>query len=246
MTRVARRFVEPCMGTMFSFDIRPPGVPEQTLSGVVEWLHSMDAIFSTYRADSWISRLDRGEVTLAECPDVVGEVLASCEFLREQTDGAFDHRATGHLDPSGYVKGWAIEQVSDRLEASGSRNHCVNGGGDVQCIGSPAAGRQWHVGIVNPLVPDRTIATASGNRLAVATSGTAERGLHIIDPASGTPVDHWAGVTVVGARIASVDAWATAATAVGADAHQWLTARGLTAVLVDKLGVVTTLRPPRT
>jgi thiamine biosynthesis lipoprotein len=229
------------MGTVFSFDIRPPGVPEAALAQVVAWLHEMDAAFSTYRPDSWVNRLDRGEVELADCPDVVREVLRACEELRLETDGAFDHYATGRLDPSGYVKGWAIQQASDRLEAAGSINHCVNGGGDVQCVGRPAPDRDWRVGIVDPLHADRTIATASGQRLAVATSGSAERGLHIVDPRSGRRVDDWASVTVIGTRIVRADACATAAAAVGRDARPWLEARQLTGVLVDRAGAVTTV-----
>jgi thiamine biosynthesis lipoprotein len=241
MTRVARRVVEHCMGTVFSLDIRSPGVPEPVLAGAIAWLHEMDATFSTFRADSWVSRVDRHEVDAADCPGVVREVLAACEALRTESGGVFDHYASGHLDPSGYVKGWAIEQVSDRLEAAGSTNHCINGGGDVQCVGQPAPDREWRVGIVHPLHADRTIATASGQRLAVATSGSAQRGLHIFDPVTGRAVDGWASVSVVGTRIARVDAAATAAAASAVDAVAWLRARHLTAVLVNQAGSITTL-----
>jgi thiamine biosynthesis lipoprotein len=229
------------MGTVFSIDVRAPGVPEHVLADAIGWLHRMDATFSTYRDDSWISRLDRGEVDLIDCPPVVREVLAACEELRAETAGTFDHYATGRLDPSGYVKGWAIEQVSDRLEAAGSTNHCINGGGDVQCVGRPATDREWRVGIAHPLTAGQTVATASGQRLAVATSGVAERGLHIIDPFTRRAVDDWASVSVVGARISLVDAAATAAAAAGRGAVAWLTERDLSAVLVDRVGAVTTV-----
>jgi thiamine biosynthesis lipoprotein len=241
MTRVACRVVEQCMGTVFSFDIRPPGAPESALDEAVAWLHAMDAAFSTYRPNSWVNRLERSEVELADCPDVVREVLRACENLRIETDGAFDHYATGRLDPSGFVKGWAIQRVSDQLEAAGSTNHCINGGGDVQCVGRPTPDRDWRVGIVDPLHSDRTIATASGQRLALATSGTAERGLHIVDPRSGRAVDDWASVTVIGTQIVRADACATAAAATGSQAQRWLEERELTGVLVDRTGTVTTV-----
>ncbi len=241
MTRVTPRLVEHCMGTVFSIDVRAPGVPEHVLADAISWLHLMDATFSTYRDDSWVSRLDSGEADLIDCPPVVREVLAACEELRTESAGTFDHYATGHLDPSGYVKGWAIEQISDRLEAAGSTNHCINGGGDVQCVGRPASDREWRVGIVHPLHPDQTIATASGERLAVATSGVAERGLHIVDPVTRRAVDDWSSVSVVGTRIAHADAAATAAAAAGPDAVAWLSERKLSAVLVDRAGAVTTV-----
>ncbi len=240
MTRVTPRLVEHCMGTVFSIDVRAPGVPEQVLVDALGWLHQMDATFSTYRENSWISRLDRGEVDLVDCPAVVREVLAACERLRADTAGTFDHYTTGRLDPSGYVKGWAIEQFSDRLEAAGSTNHCINGGGDVQCVGRPTPDREWRVGIAHPLRATQTVATVSGQRVAVATSGVAERGEHIIDPFTRRAVDEWASVSVVGVRIAAVDAAATAAVAAGRDAVAWLSERQLSAVLVDRAGAVTT------
>lgn len=245
MTRLAtalfaRRRIEHCMGTVFSLDIRAPGVPEQTLAETIAWLHDVDAAFSTYRHDSWVSRLDRGEVRRPDCPDVVIDVLDACEAMRVDTDGWFDHYASGQLDPSGYVKGWAIQQISDRFEAAGSTNHCINGGGDVQCVGRPARDRDWCIGVVDPLHRGRTVATVTGQRLAVATSGAAERGAHILDPRTGLAVDSWASVTIVGTSIAAVDAWATAAAAAGQQAPQWLAARELTGVLVTHAGCVVT------
>lgn len=241
MTRLANRRIEPCMGTVFSFDVRAPGVPADVLTDVIAWLHRTDSTFSTYREDSWISRLDRGETALADCPDEVRHVIGTCERLRAETGGYFDHCASGRLDPSGYVKGWATECASDLLEAAGSVNHYVNGGGDVQCVGRPAPDREWRVGIANPLRPDTTVATVSGERLAVATSGIAERGRHIVDPFTRAEVDQWASVTVIGTKLASVDVWATAAFAAGPDAVEWLTSRGLPGVLVDRAGTVTTI-----
>ena len=161
--------------------------------------------------------------------------------MRAESDGYFDHCAGGRLDPSGYVKGWAIEYASERLEAAGSVNHCVNGGGDVQCVGRPTPDREWRVGITNPLRPDTTIATVTGERLAVATSGSAERGLHIVDPFTRAAADTWASVTVVGTTLASVDVSATAAFAAGPGAAEWLTSRGLSGILVDRAGEVTTV-----
>ncbi|HKC29888.1 MAG TPA: FAD:protein FMN transferase, partial [Jatrophihabitans sp.] len=154
------------------------------------------------------------------------------------TGGYFDCHYGGQLDPSGYVKGWAIERVSDMLAEAGSANHCVNGGGDVQCVGSPAPGRLWHVGIADPRHPGRVLASVPGSRLAVATSGSSERGAHIVDPHTGATPSAFTSITVVGARLAELDAYATAAFAMGADALPWLEAERFTAVLVSADGEV--------
>lgn len=218
----ALRRVEHCMGTVFTFDIRSPGVPEEAVDDAVRFLHDVDATFSTYRADSQISRLARGELTRAQCSAQVREVLDRCDELAAETDGYFSAHAGGSLDPSGYVKGWAIERASDLLVAAGSRNHCVNGGGDLQCVGAPDPGQPWRMGIAHPLRPKELVATVVGFDLAIATSGTAERGAHVLDPHTAAPPGGLASVTVVGPRIALADAYATAAFAMGEDAQGWL------------------------
>ena len=234
-----QRRVEHCMGTVFSLDIRDP-IDDAAVDEVVAWLHRTDATFSTYRPDSDISRLRRGTTTLADCAPDVTEVLDRCAELHEATDGYFDAYADGLLDPSGYVKGWAIERASDLLHAAGSTNHCINGGGDVQCIGTPEAGRTWQVGIADPTDRTRLIGNLSGTPLAVATSGTSERGGHILDPHTHHPASTFLSITLAGRRLAQIDAHATAAFAMGEQAPDWLRSTGHTALLVRRDG--TTLR----
>ena len=50
---------------------------------------------------------------------------------------------------------------------------------------------------------------------AVATSGTAERGAHIVNPRTGDTAVGLASVTVIGQSLAFADAYATAAFAMG-------------------------------
>ena len=233
--------VEECMGTVFTIDVRAPGVSDGVVDEVVAWLHQVDATFSTYRPDSPVSRLAAGELALADCPGVVREVLDQCERFRVVTDAFFDCRFAGRLDPSGYVKGWAIEHASDLLERNGSRNHCINGGGDVQCVGHPEPSDEWTVGIVDPHRRDQLVATVSGSRLAVATSGSGERGRHIFDPHTRRATDTYASVTVVGERISEVDVWATAAAAMGERAEAWLRTQGLRALLIRPDGTTRTV-----
>lgn len=236
----AVRRVEACMGTVFTIDVRPPAVTDSVLDEVLAWLHHVDATFSTYRPDSVISRLAAGQLAPDACPDEVSDVLAACERYRVATGGYFDCRYAGELDPSGYVKGWAIERASQLLELRGAGNHCVNGGGDVQCVGRPEPGQQWTVGIIDPRDRGTVLATVRGERLAVATSGPAERGRHIVDPHTDGRPDTWASVTIVGDRLAEVDVWATAAAAMGERAEAWLRERGLRGLLVRPDGTTIT------
>jgi FAD:protein FMN transferase len=178
-----------------------------------DWLHEVDAVFSTYRDDSDVSRLDRGELALADCRPEVDEVLTRCLGLERATGGYFSARPAGHLDPSGLVKGWAVDGAADRVAAA---SFCINAGGDVL-----ARGRRRRVGIRHPDDPASLAAVVAVEDLAVATSGAYERGAHIVDPHTGRPPDGLLSVTVVGPDLAIADAYATAAFAMGADGPAW-------------------------
>lgn len=122
------------MGTVFSFDIRDEPTPaiRRALAQAVRQLHHVDAVFSTYRPDSHISRLNHGEIRLAECPPEVHEVMSLCARAAHDSDGYFSINLAGTLDPSGLVKGWAAEADSHILYDAGAHHTCVNGGGDLQ------------------------------------------------------------------------------------------------------------------
>jgi FAD:protein FMN transferase len=234
------------MGTVFSFHLATPGLTRGALLPVLAWLHDVDALFSTYRPDSGISRINAGALRVADADDEVRHVLAECERYREITDGYFDARADGRLDPSGYVKGWAIQTASDMLRAAGSTDHCVNGGGDVACLGRPAPDRPWRIGIADPHRPGETVRTVRGDGpIAVATSGLAERGAHIVDPFTHRPATGLASVTVVARNLVTADVYATAAVAMGAErCADWLGRQpGVLATLVTAAGVVVDVTP---
>ena len=174
------------------------------------WLRWVDATFSTYRADSEICRLERGELALADAHPLVREVLGQCERLRERTGGFFDLRATGRLDPSGLVKGWAVDRAAALLDRAGCTRFCIDAGGDLRLRGGP-----WRVGIRHPHRRRRLAGVIAVTDAAVATSGTYERGRHIVDPHTGRPATDALSVTIVGPDLATADAYATAAFAMG-------------------------------
>ena len=125
------------MGTVVSFDVparagKPSGPAGQNggpLGQAVRWLHWVDATFSPYRDDSDVSRFGRGELPLADCAPELAEVLDACAVISARSGGYFTIRPDGAFDPSGYVKGWAIERAAAIFTAAGSAEHSVNGGG---------------------------------------------------------------------------------------------------------------------
>ena len=195
------RHAEHVMGTVVSFDVparaREPRGPAGQIGGplgeAVRWLHWVDATFSPYRDDSDVSRFGRGALPLADCAPELAEVLEGCAVISARSGGYFTTTPGGTFDPSGYVKGWAIERAAAIFTAAGSAEHSVNGGGDVQFVGS----RLWRVGIADPLRPDRLALVLAGRDFAVATSGVAERGAAHHRPvhraASGRPGQHHRG-----------------------------------------------------
>ncbi len=234
--RPGLRRVEHIMGMPIIVDVRDPDVDPAALDRVFDWLRAVDATFSTYRPESDISRLNRGELTLADAHPDVRAVLARCEQLRVETNGYFDIRApflsrqeTGADavqrsdvgDPSGLVKGWSVDRAARILDDAGAHNYCLNAGGDIRVRGYPSPAPCWRVGIQHPILRDRVAAVVTATDLAIATSGAYERGAHIVDPRTAQPPTGVLSVTIVGPDLATADAYATVAYAMGRAGAAW-------------------------
>jgi len=212
--------VEHVMGMPVRLEVRDADLPEATLDEVFDWLRLVDRTFSTYKEDSEISRLDRGELALDEASPDVRLVLDECERLRERTGGYFDARAAGRVDPSGLVKGWSVDRAAEILAAAGAETFSIYAGGDILTRGYPEPERAWSVGIQHPFARG-VAAVLRTNDLAVATSGEYERGQHVVDPHTGRPPAGVLSVTVTGPVLGTADAYATAAFAMGTDGPAW-------------------------
>jgi FAD:protein FMN transferase len=217
--------VEHVMGMPIVVDVRDERVDETAIDGVFNWFRWVDETFSTYIESSEINRIDRGELRLEDAQPVVRGVLARCDELRRETHGYFDVRAGGRLDPSGLVKGWSVDRAADILHAAGLRNFAVNAGGDMRLSGRAVPNAQWSVGIQHPRDRARIAAVVRVTDLAVATSGAYARGDHVLNPHTRRPPSDVLSVTVVGPQLATADAYATAAFAMGAEAGPHWTAR---------------------
>lgn len=223
------RRVEHVMGMPVIVDVCDIGFDETVLDRLFAWLRFVDETFSTYRHDSDISRLNRGELTPADAHVSVQSVLRRCETLRRSTLGYFDVAAPmasqgGGVDPSGFVKGWAVEGAGRLLRKAGAKRWCVNAGGDICLSGAPDGCDCWRVGVQHP-VERFAVAAVLGLRAgAVATSGTYERGAHILDPHTGVAPEGVLSVTIVGPDLAVADAYATAAFAMARDGAEWAAA----------------------
>lgn len=246
------RRVEHIWGTAIVVDVHVPTDPA-LLDAVFAWFRRVDDLFSTWRADSEISRLGRRELTLANASPEMRSVLALCDRVMEESRGAFDIRVAadprveprpglGPIDPSGLVKGWALERAAGLLLDAGVADFTINAGGDVITRGRPAPGRSWRIGVQHPWSRQRVAAVVAARDLAIATSGRYERGEHIIDPWTARPPTGLMAVTVVGPDLALADGYATAAIVMGCEGMAWLaTVPGVEALgITDDRDVVLT------
>lgn len=231
--------VEHIWGTAISLRTSEP-VDYQIGDDVFAWFRRVDDLFSTWRDDTEVMRINRGELSLDDASPEVREVLKLAADVSLESRGAFDVNARGFLDPSAIVKGWAIGVAADRLRDAGVNDFAINAGGDVVTGGRPADGERWRVGVQHPFDPTSVAMVLEVSDASVATSGRYELGDHIVDPRTGEPATDTMAVTVVHVDGALADAYATAALVLGQAGPAWLAERGVAAATISNDGIITT------
>ena len=228
------------MGMPITIEVAEPSVSQADLDLVFAYFVSVDERFSTYKDTSEISQINRGELLPAQYSEDMQEVLALCEQTRQETDGYFDIQRDGMIDPSGIVKGWAIQQAAHLLQAQGFQHFYIDAGGDIQVAGMKD-GRPWRVGIRNPFNRDEHVKILALTDQGVATSGTAIRGQHIYNPHDReTPILDVMSITVIGPNVYEADRFATAAFAMGTRGIRFIaTLAGFEGYMIDAQGRAT-------
>jgi len=209
------RRVQDVMGMPVTAHVVGEAVEPRAIDGVFAELELLDRIFSPFSDTSEVSRINRGELVLEAAGTLMTEVVNLCRQYERATDGYFSAWAGGRFDPSGLVKGWAIDRACSILDRHGYRNFYLDAGGDVQTRGQASAGQPWRVGIRHPVERDKVACVVLVSGSAVATSGIYEKGQHIIDPHTGKPAADMLSFTVVGPDILQADVFATAGFAMG-------------------------------
>jgi len=210
---VARKLYEiEVWGTVLFLDVASSVISEDEIDRGVEsvkkFVYTVDEVFSTYKAGSFVSRLRRGEITIEDCPSDLQEVWQLCAVARDLTEGAFDPWAvSGGFDPSGYVKGWAADRVAQILVDAGCEDIQVNAAGDLTLRGGVNENGvfgPWKIGVVNP-----------DNRQEVL------RIFEINNGATGTIAIGAKSATALGPDGGLADALATALMVAGEDGARW-------------------------
>jgi thiamine biosynthesis lipoprotein len=221
-----KRLVE-TWGTVVVIEATSSALDEVAVSAAIDeveqFFFSVDQDFSTYKENSQVSRIRRGELKIEDASEYVQQVWALCEFSREITMGAFDPwKAEGGFDPSGLVKGWAAEVGAQMLVEAGAENVLINASGDIVLRGGAPDGGPWNIGIASPDDVEKYVKFFDVADGSVATSGDYEKGAHIVDPHTGLIAIGARSATVIGPDGAICDALATALMVDGIDAQKWM------------------------
>lgn len=120
-------------------------------------------------------------------------------------------------------KGFAADQVRRLMIAKGVEGGIINASGDLTTWGKQPNGKDWMVGITNPLSQDKVFSWFPVVDAAVATSGNYEKFVefdgvkysHIIDPRTGYPATGLTSVTIFAKSAELCDALATSVFVMG-------------------------------
>lgn len=209
---------------------------EPVIYKVFDFFEYVDSKFSTYKKESEISKINSGILPHSQASADMLEIFRLAEETRKETRGYFNIvTPSGHIDPSGIVKGWAIKKAADIIRKDGFKNFYVNAGGDVEAGGLNSEGKYWTVGIKNPFKPEEVVKIVHLSDAGLATSGTYERGDHIYNPHTKTPASHEVrSITIIGKNVYEADRFATAAFAMGKGGMDFVENRdGLEGYMID-------------
>lgn len=213
---------------------------DKSLQQVFNYFRQIDKIFSTYKKDSEISKINRREIDKKDYTLEVREVLTLSEKTKKQTNGYFNIWHNGYLDPSGLVKGLAIWNASKNLKKYGFKNFYIDAGGDVQVYGLNSQNKKWRVGIKNPFNQREIIKVLSLTNQAIATSGTYIRGEHIYNPITNVEQKEIVSLSVIAQNIYDADRFTTAAFAMGRRGIEFISSKkNLEGYMIDKDGTAT-------
>ena len=224
-----------------SFDEILVDVLNQIVNEIDKYLQNVEEKFSPFLSESLVSRhTDIGEELQDDFFDIeYQEVYSRSIIAKKETHGLFDPFFDGKYNPTGFVKGWAIENafmkyIKPLIDNNILEAGAINGAGDMQVGTRLDSNFSWKIGIENPEDKEKIIAKYSIKNGAVATSGLSKKGQHI---KSDNDINH-VQVTVVGTYLSDVDVLATAG--VVANEKIWreiVENKLLTGILLTKEGI---------
>jgi FAD:protein FMN transferase len=210
------------MGMPVTIDVSDKNATDEDINEVFAYFHYIDNTFSTFKKDSEISQINRGEIKEKDFSGEVKKIFRLSENTKTETYGYFDISLNGKIDPSGIVKGYAISGGAKILIKKGFHNFFVEIAGDIQANGKNSKNNKWSLGIQNPFNTKEIIKVVYLSDKGIASSGNYQRGEHIYNPISKKSAKEVAGITVIANDIFDADRFATAAFAMGKNGINFL------------------------
>ena len=213
----------------------------QVIDEIDKYLKKVEEKFSPFLPDSLVSKhTDLGEVLQENFFDLeYQEVYSRSILAKKETRGLFNPFFEGKYNPTGFVKGWAIETafmkyIKPLIDNNIIEAGAINGAGDMQVGTSLDSDFSWKIGIENPEVKEKIIARYSIKNGAVATSGINKKGQHI---KSENDIEH-IQVTVIGRYLSDVDVMATVGIVSNKNVwSEFVEKNKLTGILLTKEGI---------
>ncbi len=178
----------------------------------------------------------------------IAERLANVGYDRVHVENGTITLETGTMLDLGAVgKGYAGDEAVQILRENGVSSALLDIGGNIQAVGAKPDGSYWRVGLKDPF-SGGVLGVIQVKDAAVVTSGSYERYFigengkrygHIIDPATGNPVDNGlASVTVISGEGKLCDALSTALFVMGLERAEdyWRQNKGFDMILVTEDG----------
>lgn len=218
-------------------DVAVAGGSQATAAGVLE---KWEETFSLHRPQSELSRVNASPARLLRVSALFARTLEIGLDVALETGGLVDPTLCGRwaeiavsgrllsrppglaLDLNGVVKALAVDEAVETLDRPG-----------FVCVGGDLAVRR-------PI----DVALPAGGEIRViagglATSGTASRGAHLIDPATNLPTrSPWTQVTASGATCLAADVAAKVGFLLGTRGPTWLDVRGIAGRFVANDGEI--------
>ena len=192
------------------------GAFDVTVGALAGWRFDADAVVPQ---PAEIAR----ELPLVNYRDLVLDTGLGTAFLR---------RRGMRIDLGGIAKLPILQAGMSTLKAHGVQSAMINGGGDVLVSGK-LLGKDWRVGVRDPLAPERLIGVLALSDAVVASSGDYERCFtvagrryhHILDPDTGMPEQGTHGVALVARHIDDINGFGPAIMVAGEARGRQLLAR---------------------
>lgn len=230
------KITEGIMGMSVAIEVLDDNTKSSDIDEVLDYFHKIDRTFSTYKKTSEITKINKKLLRIEDASPEVKRILKLSEATKLETKGYFDIAVEGIIDPSGLVKGYAIDEGSKMLVKKGYKNFYVEIGGDIDVRGLKN-GMKWKVGIKNPLKTFENSKILYLTNCGIATSGIYERGMHIYNPIKKKLANELSSATVIATNVYEADRFATAVYAMGEKGIDFLENKeGLEGYLITREG----------